>query len=420
MPESFRRRMRARRAFGILIAALLGAVPAACRAEHLFTNIVDTNTSAPLGNFSEFGGASLSGGLVSFDAWFNGTFGSPGISSGVFTSTGGSPTTIAKKGDPAPVGTWTVFGNASPASGSETAFVGIYSGNSNIGIYKGSGGALTPIVNKGDPAPVGAFLNFQNPTMRGNTVAFQGAYSGGVGVFTASGGALTTIAKAGDAAPVGTFSSFGNTPGLDVASVAFLGRYAGDSAKGIFLGEGGALTTVATTDDAAPNGTFTNFDWPSLSDGTAAFRAFYPGGQGIFTGSGGALTTIAKTGDAAPEGTFTSFLFAQNGVSISGNSVVFQASYGNGSNYGIFLSRGGAPELLLGTTDPLFGSTVSSVDIGTFAADGNQVAFRYILSDGRRGIAVVTVPEPSTYALGAVALVGLLAFRKRKTVSCPI
>jgi hypothetical protein len=42
-----------------------------------------------------------------------------------------------------------------------------------------------------------------------------------------------------------------------------------------------------------------------------------------------------------------------------------------------------------GTRDRLFGSTVTSVDLGRFALNDNvQLAFHYLLSDGRSGVAI--------------------------------
>lgn len=393
----------------LLLATFFATAPSPSHAEIVFTNVADTSTSAPLGNFSEFGGPALNGGTVAFDAYYNGQIGNPNIRSGIFAYSGGALTTVVKQGDPAPSGTWTSFGNAAAQAGSKAVFSGIYDGNAKIGIYQGSGGALTPVVDYGDPAPTGEFLLFQSPTARGNTVAFQGTSTGGVGIFATSGGPVTKIAAEGDAAPVGTFSGFGLHAGIDGSSIAFMGSYANESASGIFIGDGVALTTVAKTGDVGPLGAFTKFDWPSLDGGTAAFRAFSNGGQAILTGSGGPLTTIAKTGDAVPGGIIDSFLFAQNGVSISGNLVVFQASYGIDQSGVFFTQGGGAPQRLLGDGDALFGSTVSSVDIGLFGAEDHQIAFRYILHDGRRGIGIATVPEPSSLLLATLAIAALLA-----------
>ena len=261
--------------------------------------------------------------------------------------------------------------------------------------------------------PVGTFINFQDPAMSGSLAAFLGAYSAGSGIFTGSGGALTTIAKTGDLAPTGTFTNL-DRPALSGSSAAFLGTYNGSANKGIFTGGGGALTTIAKTGDPAPAGTFTNFDWPAISGSTAAFRGYYPGGSGIFNGSGGALTTIAKTGDAAPIGTFSDFLNAQNGVSLSGSTTVFQADYNGGAGMGIFTGNGGTPMPVILRGSSLFGSTVSNVDMGSFDADAGRIAFRYILSDGRRGIAMATAPEPSSAVLAALGALGIAMFAWRR------
>lgn len=58
--------------------------------------------------------------------------------------------------------------------------------------------------------------------------------------------------------------------------------------------------------------------------------------------------------------------------------------------------------------DRVFGSTVTSVLVGSFFYDGKEVTFGYSLADGRSGIAIATVPEPSSLVLACVAALGLM------------
>jgi hypothetical protein len=125
-----------------------------------------------------------------------------------------------------------------------------------------SGDQLTPIVKQGDIAPSGNFIEVLDPSLRGNTVAFTGFLSDpksgsqSVGIFLGSGGPLTTLVKTGDAAPVGTFSDFDN-PSFDGSQLAFQGTDEGGPA--VYKYESGTLTSIARVGEPAPSGTFDFF-----------------------------------------------------------------------------------------------------------------------------------------------------------------
>jgi hypothetical protein len=67
------------------------------------------------------------------------------------------------------------------------------------------------------------------------------------------------------------------------------------------------------------------------------------------------------------------------------------------------------------TGDALFGSTVTSLNIGSQALnDLNQFAFSYQLADGREGIAVASnVPEPGSALLLLLGASSLALVRPR-------
>ena len=132
------------------------------------------------------------------------------------------------------------------------------------------------------------------PGLNGNGVASFGANlsAGGSGVFVGSGGAVTTIAQTGS-----TFLTFNdpNLPAINPAS-SMAAFYAARTAAagggvGIFTSSGGPVTTIAATGGSSP---FTNFvAVPGINPGgTVALVGIGPTGQGVFTGNGGALTTI--------------------------------------------------------------------------------------------------------------------------------
>ena len=69
----------------------------------------------------------------------------------------------------------------------------------------------------------------------------------------------------------------------------------------------------------------------------------------------------------------------------------------------------------------MFESTVSTLLIEQNGLDGNNVAFRYTLVNGRSGVAVaslnaVVIPEAGTFALvlPALGMVGAVVIRRRK------
>ena len=132
----------------------------------------------------------------------------------------------------------------------------------------------------------------------------------------------------------------------------------------------------------------------------------------------GAPTNIAKRGDPAPVGTFSSF----HSVSVSGDDVVFRAYYDDGSvgNMGIFTSDGVSLNTIIKAGDALFGSTVTDLNFGNRGLDeAGNVAFWYELADGRSGVAIAAVPEPSTVILLGVAVLGLCghSWRRRKRMA---
>jgi hypothetical protein len=387
---------RAKVSLSSLVAALslLPLAASETLAASVFTNIADSTTAAPVDTFFFFSDYANQGGA----GLFNASYGND--QSGVFAGNGGPLTTIANQGDTGPIGIFDGFGGVS-SSGGTPAFLG--DSGTNQGIFTGTTGSLTTIAQTGDVASIGTLHEFGRPSISGGTTAFfANTSSGNQGVFTGSGGAPTKIAQTGDPSPIGNFTGVHDFPAISGNTVAFEGFH--NSAMGIFTSNGGPMTTIARSGDGAPVGTFNILFDPVISGPTVAFAAAYNGlaNSGIFTGSGGALSAIVKSGDAGPDGTFSAF---DRYPSISGNTVAFVGHYVDNS-YGLFTSTGGTLESLIRTGNPLFGSTVTGLALSSFGADSNSVVFYYELADSRRGVASVTVPEPSS---GALAIVGCAA-----------
>jgi hypothetical protein len=370
------------------VVFLLPTAPA-LGAGYSFAKMADGLT--PVGiKFLDFG---MSNGTVAFAGPYNAQ-----SVSGVFITTGGPPTAWAKSGDAAPIGTFDSSEFAiqrAAISNGAVAFKGLY--GSRTGVFSTSGGPLTTIAKFGDPAPAGTFTGFPDfPDASSGNVAFRGVYTGGEGIFLGAGGGLTTIVKKGDTSPIGTLTSI-ETPAISGNNVVFSGTAA--AASGIFIGDGGALATIVKSGDPAPNGVFTSFRTTSVDGDEVAFLADYTSGRGIFKSTGGVLTTIAKVGDATPFGTLTSLLI--EGTPISAGKVAFRGFYSGGN--ALFIGDGGPLVPLIKDGDSLFGSTVDILTLsrGSFDDDGSgRLAFLYLLANGARGIATATpIPEPSTLML---------------------
>lgn len=371
------------------------------RGAYVFTKIADTTTGAPSGLFTTFrSDPAISGGTVAFE----GNFGGGGASRGIFTGNGGSITTIAKTGDVAPLGTFTDFGlRGATISGGMTVFYGRYTQGPSYyeGIFSGNGGPKTTIAKTGDAAPYGKFTIFSPASaVSGSTTAFVASYykegdtSSSTGVFNSTGGITTAMATANGEAPVRAFTSFG-FPSISNGTTAFHGEFTGTGGfgRGIFIDSGGPTITSVKTGGPAPAGTFGGFSDPAISGTTTAFYANYNNCcQGVFTENGGVIVTIAKKGDAAASSTFSSF---STKPAISGGIVAF-VGVNNSGSAGIYTGSGGPLASVIKGGDPLFGSTVLSLSLGTFGidADGSgKIAFYYELSNGRRGIALAS-PSP--------------------------
>jgi hypothetical protein len=173
--------------------------------------------------------------------------------------------------------------------------------------------------------------------------------------------------------------------------------------QGIFTGSGGPTTTLYDT-----NGPFSSVAFPSLNDaGTVAFQASLDaGGFGIFTGSGGPTTTIATN-----VGPFSGF--SPPSLNNAG-TVAFDATLEAGGR-GIFTGPDPVDDRVIGTGDPLFGSTVTGVFVGPEGLnDSGQLAFRATLADGRQVIVRADpVPEPSGVLLLGLGMLGLLGYARR-------
>lgn len=240
---------------------------------------------------------------------------------------------------------------------------------------------FTNIADNTTEGPNGRFSDFVFPSVSGKRVAFLGQWTANdSGIFTSEGGELTTIVKSGDPGPTGFFWGFRDLS-LSGENVAFVGGITDPrEMSGVFVGNGGPLTTIAYKRDPAPSGIFWDFRDPKLSGDTVAFQATYgigPLDDGVFTGFGGSLTTIAKQGDQFSGITLLSFF----NPTISGHRVAFLATY---SDVGIFTDDGGALSLIAEAREPVPAGGFAAVAIPTIS--GQNIAFFAAKDNGEAGI----------------------------------
>lgn len=395
--------------------------------DYAFTRIVDNTDSAPYGAYELFGtrlnaglAPAVSNGVVLFGASYS-TMPGFDTTGGIFTSSQGTIKTIVQDHDPVPGTPGLMFdwvGDPTISQGT-VAFSGQYL-FFNRSSFTSNGSVSAPVADPSDPPSLGTSSFMGPPAISGQNVGFVAGRApfSNPGLFVKGPGSFTTISQVGNPAPNGSFDAFLDYS-LSNHDLAFRAYFDSSARQGIFVGNGGPVTKVVASGEPAPTGVFASFRQPGISDGQVAFWATYDNAtqEGIFSEAGGILTAVAKNGDVAPSGgTFTGFQTdGFTGPSIIGDSIAFQALTSSGT--GIYLSTSNQLTTVLTTGQPLFGSTIQSLILGTYALDTTgALAFRYTLADGRFGVALAAlVPEPSASWLALFALlVPLLACRRRQ------
>ena len=401
------------------------------------------------GTFSNFVAPSINeAGEASFAAILAHTAGTTTDDSGIYrgAATSGSLVQVAREGQQAPDGNGDLADlsfvgpelNDAGQVAFRTELTGTTGGaDDDTAIFRGDGGALSTIVRKGQLAPDG-IANFASlaPSPALNSagqVAFQATLTsvGGEGVFLAAGGPITTIVRNGQPAPDGNGTIFSaGIPALnDAGQVAFVGDLTGGTAdnEGLFRGEGAALTTIARKGQPAPDGNGvldTVNDFTINNTGHVIFTTRLTGTAGgtsdnsvVLFGDGGLLTVVAHEGQTVPggNGNFRTF----NPASINDSfQAVFRALIRDTTGVdtddsGLYFSdpvlglreiaREGSPFLGSAFTTISFNSSFSGrSDERNGLNELGQVTFAFTLADGRNGVALWSVPEPSSLGLGVL------------------
>jgi hypothetical protein len=272
--------------------------------------------------------------------------------SGVYRIAGGLTTPIAETGQTFETAQFNAFHTAVAMNNSgNVAFSAQVGSSGPIGTYRGSGGAITRIIdNSSTYSPTFFFTTFPTPDMNSaGAVAVVLQNSGGATVRMGSGGPTTGLTG-------GTINSTLQT-GISINdSGTLLFR---DSFY-VYKAIGGVASTVAS-----PSGLYEFVDQPLINNlDTTVFRASLDnGGFGIFLGGNPVTDKLIAIGDP---------LFGSTVANVSQPLVLRQ-----GLN------------------------------------DNNELAFRYTLSNGVQGIAIASIPEP-VCGLLLIAPLALIRRRARR------
>jgi hypothetical protein len=266
--------------------------------------------------------------------------------------TGGTAwTTIAQVGQSAPgfVGgeLGFMYGTQLNASGQATFLSNISTGPNDVGLYRGSGGGITPVAVTGQVAPGAGGARFQflfsNALNNAGQSMFtaqlensDGSITSGVFLSNPSGTALSTLAVGGQAAPVaggGTFLGASGGRLNQAGQVAFAASLSGGSiASGVFLSSPGTagLKTMARSGQTAPEtggGVFWNgpFLHVRLHDsGLVSFHAGVTGGNtsgGLFLTDGRETVAAQRVGQQVGGRTVRAFGYENSsGLEVLGDS----------------------------------------------------------------------------------------------------
>jgi hypothetical protein len=323
-------------------------------------------------------------------------------SNGMFLASAGSVQTVLLQGDAAPGGgTFGTFDTLPLLNDAgQLAFLSSLNNSpSTSGVFLGTPGNVQAIALRGTPAPRGGVFNTATHLQLNSvgqvaflTTTFESGVGLKSGMFIGTPNSVQAIVLSGDQIPSGGSLTFGSVSGFALNSagqVAFQSPiFNGAAESGVFVGTTDSLTTVALEGTSAPGGgTFKGFSNPSLNNlGQIAFLAELEGpgvstinDRGLYAGLPGNLVKVVRKGDVVD---------MDPGVGINLRLVTDIDFIGSGS---------GENGRVTGFNES--GMLVYRLDVGQVGVFTSQLT---------------PIPEPSTYALGAVCLIGLIIFARKR------
>jgi len=312
-------------------------------------------------------------------------------------------TKIADSATPIPGGTgnFVTFSNmvSIDADGNVGLSESNYNDPSNDGIHLSVDGILSRVAGRSTsiPSGTGTFTSFSffGNGIDDGIVAFRGLGSSeqkGVYAYDSDGEALSLIADTSTAIPngTGTFTAF-TTAYADGGSYAFIAG--GDSSQqGIYLSTGMSLTRIADKTTTVPDigGTYGWSSQLGFDGGNLSFWSNVAGGStpGEIIGGytpGGGLVTLVTTATMVPI-VNTPFTQLSSPADLSGTTVAFRGAYAGGDGiFTIDLAGGAITTIARKNTAPP-GDGGNFVSFTPPCIDGDVIAFQGYSTTGAIGL----------------------------------
>ena len=409
------------------------------------------------GSVASFNNVSFSNAGVGFSMDFAFTTGGNTDARGLYVGDGSSITTVYRQGTPTPIGTFLGGLTNRINNAGDMAFINrrpATNENDTPFVYDAGSGTLSTVIVTGDPAPDGlGTYDVTNAAPKINdagqvlvqTVEFAGTPNGSAddrAMLFDDGLGLSVVVREGAASPDmnGTVSNWSSAQlsqnGRITFEMQFTGTTGGTSDdEAIVRTNSGSLDIVARKGDPLPGGIGEIGNISGINTNEVGDVLYFttlqntPGGTAdgnpaLVLTDGVSTDIILTRGDFNPFGGtfFVPSTYALNeagqvaftAVSDIGGFVFERGLYFYDESMGLMeIAREG---------DAFLGSTIDTVTLaqGDMLLNGfndtgvAQIAYEFGLADAREGIALWTIPEPTSLAL--LGLGGLSLLRRRRAM----
>jgi len=396
---------------------LLAAAPGSAAT---FTKIADQSSNPAWNSWVVLGTPAVDEGVVAFFA-----LGGDPYLAGVYTGSGGAVTTVVDSNtlvpDTSQLFSLPEFYGAPTISQGNVAFM-VNEGSSGTAVFASLDGALTRIAT--DDGTGNLSIDYRrSPMIDGHNVAFRAWNGSGYAVLTSVDGVLETSASWDTALPgsPGGIAYTGSLFASDATSVAFQGS--DGISTGIYVATADVARVVADTTMTVPGQSIL---FAGLDSGVAfdAGNVTFMAGStlstdplvllyGIYAEIGGELVRIADSQTLIPGSAETFDGFTEQHQELSIHGETVAFSGGASLGpNGLYVYRDGELHKVIEAGDLLDGRTVSGFGFGPRGLSGDALAFNATFEDGTYGVFLATIPEPGTGLLLATGLLALCAGRR--------